>query len=269
MVNEVIIRGAGAGNCNICGEYGALTEDHTPPKGCAKPRNIEIGHIGSRLTLNSSLVKPKFSQNGLKYQTICSNCNNDILGRQNDPALIDFTKSVCDFLYQDQNTWHFDVKIKGCPQKIMRSVLGHICAQGVDRCEEERGSVTIKNFVLDKENILSDEIEIYYWFYPHSEQVLARDFGYMDIPTQSNFTVWLLKFFPLGFMITWNRPSTFDFLDHSISLHRISDYRHENYDSIVDLPVQLYPIQDQSWPEAPTNRSAILLGADAVYSKNR
>ena len=98
---RIATRGSAEGECNICGSYGRLTEDHTPPKGCYRPKQVELRALIRRLADPSyGAVGPesRFSQNGVKFKTLCHRCNNGLLGAKYDPALIGFVNSVARLL---------------------------------------------------------------------------------------------------------------------------------------------------------------------------
>ena len=67
---KALKNGAENGYCRICGKYGALTDDHVPPKSCGN-KGRTIFSIGE----NKLII-----QNGFHCRTICSNCNNELLG---------------------------------------------------------------------------------------------------------------------------------------------------------------------------------------------
>ena len=122
-------RGPKVGRCNICGTDGPLTEDHTPPKGCVRPTTVELHHIHARL--QPERVKGRISQNGVKFRTLCGRCNSHFLGAEYDPTLIKFAQDVALVLRQDI-LLPTTVAIRTKPQRLMRSVIGHVWAQGVN-----------------------------------------------------------------------------------------------------------------------------------------
>jgi hypothetical protein len=70
----IVTKGPKEGRCNICGEEGKLTEDHTPPKGCIKIKQVELHHIIQHLNAEQPQSKGRISQNGVKYRTLCARC---------------------------------------------------------------------------------------------------------------------------------------------------------------------------------------------------
>jgi len=72
------------GICNIClKEFSALSEEHVPPK-CTGNRG-RYRFISYLNFMTDSSTKPLgFSQNGIKYRTVCTECNNITLKHCDD-----------------------------------------------------------------------------------------------------------------------------------------------------------------------------------------
>jgi hypothetical protein len=183
---SVETRGPRNGACNICGEVGPLTEDHTPPKGCVRPTEVELLHITYALSASEPKVKRSFSQNGVKYRTLCGRCNNKLLGHTYDPYLTAFANGTAALL---QSSLYLPslLAVRVRPQAIMRSVLGHIAAQGVDRYKKGPHTEEVRDYILDLSKPLPQALSMYYWAYPHKRQVLVRDASYMDLGRQKPF----------------------------------------------------------------------------------
>ena len=161
----IATRGPKKGKCNICGSEGKLTEDHTPPKGCIKIKQVELHPIIVRLNADQPKRKGRLSQNGVKYRTLCAECNNKFLGHKYDPEFIKFANEVSLFL-KSQIHLPSIMRVSVKPQRIMRSLLGHMCAQGVNRYEKGRMTKPISDYFLNPEKQLPEEIKIYYWVFP-------------------------------------------------------------------------------------------------------
>jgi hypothetical protein len=167
-------RGPKSGKCNICGAIGKLTEDHTPPKGCTKIKKVDLHHIIEHLNAAAPRSKGRLSQNGVKYRTLCGVCNNQRLGLEYDPEFIAFVNRIADYLktnIQLPSVMHVTAK----PQRVMRSLLGHMCAQGVNRYDKGKITNPITEYFQDSSKPLPSEIKIYYWPFPYKDHVMARD----------------------------------------------------------------------------------------------
>jgi hypothetical protein len=256
----IATRGPKVGRCNICGEAGPLTEDHTPPKGCLKPTQVEIRHISSLLSTEVSRTRGRRSQNGVKYRTLCHRCNNTLLGAKYDPAFIAFVNAIAQLLTTSLVLPRV-VSLRGQPQAILRSLIGHIAAQGVDRYLKGPLTEPIRDYILDETKPFPDGLCAYYWAYPHTPYVLVRDAAFLDIPSGNPFAIWLLKFFPVAFLITWGEPAYLEYTPHSFEPWRTCPFSYED-----DLPVTVRPSLPAFWPEAPSDRTILLYGQEAIHA---
>lgn len=132
-------RGPQVGVCNICGADGPLTIDHTPPKSWAPHVPMRVSEVMAQLREGIRHQYKKVS-NGVQFRSLCQRCNRDLLGSLYDPEVIRMVQSVTGLA----NTFlHLSgiqfLRIK--PQRIMRSIVGHLCAQGVDRYQ--KGELTV------------------------------------------------------------------------------------------------------------------------------
>src|SRR5438128_1702584 len=124
-------RGPREGKCNICGESGRLTEDHTPPKSCRGVTGAEM-HALHLMVAGAPPLRGRHFRNGPSYRTLCAHCNNGLLGAVYDPALAYF----CAEVRRATNTriaLPDEIFVDIQPQLVMRSVLGHLAAMGVGR----------------------------------------------------------------------------------------------------------------------------------------
>lgn len=253
-------RGKKHGKCNICGSEGKLTEDHTPPKGCIKVSQVELQHITSHLTPETPSGRGRLLQNGVRYRTLCHSCNNTYLGTRYDPAFIDFVNTVGSYLKTELYLpSSVDTEIE--PQKIMRALLGHLSAQGVDRYDKGSDTLPIRDYFLDTSLSLPDFIRIYYWAFPFNNHVMVRDCCYLDLRTKTPFVIWFVKFFPIAFMITFRQPE-----ELRLNLSELSCWRDESYDFKTIEKVLLRNFPPQFWPEAPSDKNFIMYGQEAVVS---
>lgn len=254
-------RGPKEGICNICGALAALSEDHTPPKGCiSRVSQMEMRHIITYLGAENAIGRGRISQNGVKYKTICARCNNGLLGTMYDPAFIDFTIQVGRLL---RTRLHLPstMNINGKPQKIMRAVLGHLAAQGVDRYKKGPDTEPLRDYFIDPAAPLPDWINIYYWVYPFQRQVLVRDCALTDLRVKEPVLIWFMKFFPVAFMVTWREPAGYEFDLPNLAQHRVL-----GLEDGVDLPIHLDHIPHEYWPEAPTDHSIVTYGQEAIWA---
>lgn len=260
---KIMTRGGKVGICNICGTHGELTEDHTPPKGCMKPTQVQIRHISFMLSESDSEPKARKSQNGVKYKTLCKRCNNTLLGARYDPAFIDFVNEIAKkFVTSDYLA--FSTVIRAKPQMILRSLIGHLAAQGVGRYEKGPYTDKIRDYLLDENASFPEGLYAFYWAYPHRTHVMARDVALYDIPTGQTYMIWFIKFFPVAFMVTWEKPQYLEYYAQSFEPWRHIPLHHE-----ADMPLQIRPVPHRYWPEAPSDRTVVVYGQEAIDVNSR
>lgn len=256
MTIQIATRGPKIGACNICGATGPLTEDHTPPKGCVRPSQVMLRHISYHLAAGPE-VKGRMSQNGVKYRTLCARCNN-LLGARYDPALISFANTTAQVLTTALDLPDIvDVQVQ--PQAILRSVLGHLAAQGVDRYLKGPNTEGIRDFILDPALSLPSGLYAYCWVYPSRPFVLVRDAAFVDLTHGNPITIWLTKFFPMAFLITVDGPMTTD-----QPIHNLEAWRSLPFLSVLEFPLRIRPQVHPYWPEAPTPTTIVVYGQEAV-----
>lgn len=256
-----VTRGPRTGPCNICGVSGLLTEDHTPPKGCVRPTGVMLKHAVDRLQAAAS-TKGRLSQNGVKYRTLCNDCNSGLLGGRYDPALIDFANTVAGYL-ASQLMLPEVVAIKTKPQLLARSVFGHIAAQGVDRYQKGPRTEEWARFFQDETLPMPEGMHLYYWIYPYRRQVLMRDavIGQLGLPGAA--LMWMMKFYPLAFLI-WQSNTGLALKHRDLSV-----YRSAKPDDEIDVMLDLRPVPHELLLEAPRTDQLIMYGQEAVIAEDQ
>ena len=149
------------------------------------------------------------------------------------------------------------MEIDGNAKLIGRAVFGHLAAQGVDRFSEAEPWLELRDWFLDTELKFPEGIRIYYWVYPHHGCVIFRDAAIADIRIQKTAAIWLLKFYPLSFMISREKTESQMF---NLPILPV------NNDGVTQLPIQIRGIPHRYWPEAPTDDTIIAYGQEAMFS---
>jgi len=83
--------------CNICMEDKPLSWDHVPPKGGINLTSVQMQTVFNLMAGDRGEPWLRESQNGVKYRTICKQCN-ELLGVQYDPTINDFAIEIGRFL---------------------------------------------------------------------------------------------------------------------------------------------------------------------------
>ena len=201
MASKAIYRKLKKGYCRICGNYCSLTYDHIPPKKC----------------FNDSLIyvnKPYKIQidKGLKIRSICSDCNNHILGGNVDNELKIFMSEIDKYykLYYKEGIIFREAIIKINKEKILKSILGHIIAcYGTQEDLLEKFdtfkdcySNRMRKYVLGEENNFYNEIRVVFWLHPYRSIRIIPNIVFTELyDSSSSLGGSLFSFYPIGIFI--------------------------------------------------------------------
>lgn len=109
--------------CNICGEKTKLTWDHVPPKCCNNRYNIKVNSWMNGLPKEKRYEQQY--QNGIRFRTLCEQCNNNLLGVNYDIVLAAFTNQITQMVTSSitlPSIFKVSVKIN----RLCRAVCGHL-----------------------------------------------------------------------------------------------------------------------------------------------
>ena len=246
------------GLCNICGSQGSLTWDHVPPKGGIELQPVEIDRVAAAFASSLSSKKPEFSQNGLKFRTLCAKCNNEWLGARFDPSLNELALAVGRFLRTPLELPPV-LHVEAQPNAVIRSILGHLLAA---RLSSDPGFFDpyISELVQDEAKPIPDAINVFYWIYPYAQQIVLRDALMPAVRGRySDFQRFgVLKYFPLGFLAT--TAAEYE------NLAPLTSWRNEPSSFRIELPINLRNARDPYWPEAPGPDNWLFGGHDLMES---
>jgi hypothetical protein len=179
-------------NCNICGEVIDLTWDHIPPKFCDNASAKECIHL---LDVNAGQDFSKtISQNGIKYRSICKNCNNNLLGSRYDPEYKQIHDEISDWLKRCRifvNETHlvnfqaipsgiivpYDHKLNIAVNRLSRSIVGHILAAKNFYDNQTLTDINLRKYFLDENALPPHGMHLYFYIYPYTTIVISRDFS--------------------------------------------------------------------------------------------
>jgi hypothetical protein len=243
------------GICNICLKNRQLSWDHVPPKGGIDLTKVEMETILQKLSKNNLKVF-KESQNGVKYRTICKECN-EMLGSKYDKVINEFSNAVSNYLNSSlilPEVIHHKTK----PIILMRAILGHLLSAKVEIDEIEFDEI-VRGFIFNENILIPDKIKIFYWIYPYKQTVVIRD---CMMPARrghfSDFELYhIIKHFPMAYLIT---EST-----HYEGLPELTKYRSMDFNEEVDIPIYLKRIEHPDWPEIVDNGN-IFVGGQSTRS---
>lgn len=178
----------------------------------------------------------KISQNGVKYRTICSNCNAK-LGSLYDITLNKFTSEIGQ-LIKSRISLPDTINITTKPSHIKRSVCGHLLAAKLE-IKDTTIDKSLRDFVFNESKKVPDKLKVFYWLYPYKNTIIIRDAAMPKV--RGNFNEFgmfsLLKYFPIAFMITD--------CDKYEGLSELTSYCYGDIDDEVQVPIDLTtPLKD-------------------------
>ena len=214
IVKRVCSNGPKKGFCAICRKHAKLTLDHVPPQGCDNAHDIIMSTFPQ---FNENPDKPRgvTGQSGTKFRTICSHCNNVVLGAFYDPFLINMSQQITTKVPRSKNDWEsgsesFQIEIH--PQKVARAVIGHLIAANafyeLSTQEEDPPFLkSLREYFQTPSAPLPSEVDIFFWVHPHRKQEIFKHVGKSEFDRGMLWIGHILKFNPLGFLVTWQAKS--------------------------------------------------------------
>ncbi|MCA1995163.1 MAG: hypothetical protein LDL41_24405 [Coleofasciculus sp. S288] len=252
------------GLCNICKQSASLSWDHVPPKGGIDLTPVDQLTILQCLTANSDEQKSRISQNGVKYRTLCKQCNAR-LGHSYDPLLNEFALGVGRVLksiVKVPPVIHYRTQ----PAALIRAILGHLLAAKafIDNVDVDQ---KIRDFLFDEQAHLPEDIKIFYWIYPYQEIVVVRDIVMPAI--RGNFSKFgffsgILKYFPIAYLVCN--------LEKYEGLDELTVYRNIKLEEVAEIPIHLTSIKHPLWPEITNDGNFIVGGLNlegSIYARPR
>ncbi|MFB2893042.1 hypothetical protein ACE1CI_09030 [Aerosakkonemataceae cyanobacterium BLCC-F50] len=250
--------------CNICQQEKELSIDHVPPQTCPPVKSRVTSKLLYQIIGDTSF-RPRYSQNGVTFKTICNDCNN-LLGSRYDWALGEFSRKIENFVESNLSLPDsFEVECQ--PNAVMRSVLGHLLAAKTETDEVVVDGL-IRPCVIDSSQPIHDDIHIFYWVYPYEETVILRDFCMPAVRGKfQDFGFFnLIKFYPLAFLVT-HQLASYEGLS---SLHQFNQLLPGDK---RNLQINLRPMKHSKFPEDFSKYNFLAVGRtakeDSVYSVPR
>lgn len=261
LYRRVSTRGAEHGYCAICKKFGKLSKDHVPPKGCDNIRDKQLKTILAHLS-PAQKTPVAHSQNGSHFRTICEECNNTLLGTKYDPEVIKWRNEVIQHTSTESYKFFSEHVIK--PQKIARCVIGHLlAANAVPQIQDPNNNApaysSMRNYFLNENEPLPENLKIYYWIYPYRPIVVVRALSKCVLGSGKQIAGDLLKFPPFGFFVEWHNSNNAAF-----NLPTLISNRKGDIDSTEKITLDYRKILPWNFPETPARDEVILL--DAQYS---
>ncbi|SOP96743.1 hypothetical protein CFBP2118_01141 [Pseudomonas syringae pv. syringae] len=249
--------------CNLCLKRAPMTEDHLFPKGLVTPGQRRVTKILHKIDPSCRWNRGTFlAQNGVKKSTLCSDCNNRVLGAYLDPSLIELYKSTSTALERGRFPVIEPIKLTGVNlKKVARAVAGHLVA--LDDQPQVRNKTTrhLRRFVLQENADLHSTLRFKMWLYPFSRQGMFNNLYHAEFGTSYD-PLWISAFktYPLAFAFCTEVQNPNYRLRGVMDLTQfLTTDLNESY--VIKITTK--PIVDINWPFAPYRNGAILTGDNA------
>lgn len=236
--------------CNICKQTKELSWDHIPPKG-----GIDLSDMWIQSRTQSYLTddQPKMtvSQNGLKYRTICRDCNSGLA--RYDLAFKELLLDV-KMIMKSVLILPNPIRISTYPVRIAKCILGHLLAAKTADCfnvyDEE-----IRTYLSNDNAKLPNNIRIFFWYYPYNCTIITTDVYELNILDQSTRFYSVLKSFPLAFAVAFDNS-------HMHNANELIININDNYDTKREILFSPYAVNNWDFPEKLGDNKVHLVAKD-------
>lgn len=271
------------GFCNICDSRQALTWDHVPPRGSLKPTAIEINSFldyfnqttMKSVDLRAALAdlkrfprRPAFSQNGLKFRSICAHCNNVLLGGRYDPELKRIATSIGQVVkarFSAGSTLPQRLAVSVKTHLLLRGIIGHLLAAHAspDQSKSLPGFGeglyrAMREYFLEETLPFPANLCVYYWLFPSEHQIIMQGLGISYNEGNSGIVGDLIKFFPLAFYVVDESIG-----DGQLPVPKIVGDGCNDLACSVDLHLDFSNVPPLDWPETPTSHHNTMMPVDS------
>lgn len=172
--------------CNICGELSDLTWDHVPPQSCYNDFPVKFNRFTEGLPQYNKY--DMISQNGTRFRSLCSKCNNTLLGRDYDLELGNFINAVLQHISKSIEATDekeiveiSNIQIEVKVNKVVRSICGHVLAAKDEYDNLNLVDRALREFFLNPEECPPNSLSLLLWFYPYTTISIMRDFAVANV----------------------------------------------------------------------------------------
>lgn len=207
------------GECKLCGKTTNLTFEHVPPQKAFNFMTLKkfqgeealklMTGEDDRLPWDSSRLCGKLVQGGVGDYYLCTDCNNST-GSWYMSDYVELTKTLNQLIISGNlstgNASHFTLK-EIRPLRILKAIMTMFCDINTNCFGDEQ----LRNFLLNKESqdLNLNKYSIYIYLVnsnmPRISSLTAMYDNIYGIKTLSE-----IAFYPLGFTLYINKPTSFD-----------------------------------------------------------
>lgn len=243
-----------------------MTKDHLFPTGLLAPGTRIIRDFLQIATGKpQKKTKNSITQNGLKKANICGQCNNNLLGSQLDPSLIDLYDKAKFFTENLRFIIGKSIKLeKVYLKKVCRAVLAHIIAFDDEANYRAQYMKDIRRFIFRDDFKLPEEYSVYVWIYPYKTQSLTRNIvALQSFGTDAMLFFSSYKTFPLGFLFGHESGG---YKVPVPGMVEVSKALAADPEKQYNLWLPIGRIPPENWPEAPEKNGALATGGEPGVS---
>ena len=113
-------------------------------------------------------------------------------------------------------------------------------ASKTSKCDSPIDKIT-REYLFDEKAILTNDIHLYYWFYPFDCTIIRHNVNQLNPFKLSNEYYSVLKSFPLGFAISYGEPLEI--------LCNLTKYNTNNFQKERDIPLVISSQYPMDYPE--------------------
>lgn len=239
------------GPCNLCGHYSDLTENHVPPESVGNAGLLLAQSYIVASTVRNSQHFPRKFANGLRFRTLCRDCNSR-LGGGPDKEIMRFYQAVEKIVQTPFSVPHI-VMIAARPNLILKGFFAHFVS-ATERRMDSPFDIDARDLFFGRKNLRQTKFNLFYWIYLGASQFLIRDAFLGDFSRGMRVT-WtqVIKIFPLGVIIA-DQPSF-------RGLPNLRNYQQPRDDQETEVPLLVFARESHpTWPIHPDNSNVVLLG---------
>ena len=271
-MNYIKVKREEIDKCNICGEFKKLTWDHVPPKSAGNDKEVDVNTLYKGIPTEHNYQKRYRS--GIKYRSICSQCNNVLLSSYDNA----YKKFVLDIkqLLATSIVLPEVVQIPVEINKVCRAICGHLLAAKDFYDDQSMIDSELRKYIVNIEYKINKDYRLYYWIYPYNTIYIVRDFVVKSNSKKVAFPVnpaSSIASYPIALILEEGVGSNCGLVD-------LLQYTTDDINEVVTVPIDFrssyYPGTDQlrdfRWPcniGDEWDSASFILGGDAMRNDSR
>lgn len=206
------------------------------------------------ITANRDLYFGRDFKNGIKFRTLCADCNNGLGGKE-DKAIAEFFSSVRRVV-ESPIFVRSTLKIAARPNQIFKGMLAHMVSAN-DNGIPSAFDLEARELFFGKKPLSWTSWNLFYWVYRGPSLFLMRNaYVFLWHPRVRLIPIVVLKLHPLGFVFS-QEPWLF-------GMPKLRLYLQAKDETEIDIPVQFGRIdRNPVWPATTGDQNAIIQAGDS------